>query len=140
LHVWTQSETRDYQGNLYQVRYEEQDAGANLLAAYTPSNGHSDGMVQLIPGESDELGIQVTSRVVADLHFQVQVKYRVINESREQTILLPKTFEVIFSDASNWHPYHVQNGHLLICFDNDPGGRKTRDHSRPIDGYDTKRG
>lgn len=114
LHVWTQSETRDYHSNLYQGRYEGQDVGARLLAVYTPSNGLIDGRVQLIPGESDELDIQVTSRVVADLHFQVQVNYRVINESREQTILLPKTFEVIFSNASNWHPYHIQNGHLII--------------------------
>ena len=114
LHVWTQSETRDYHSNLYQGRYEGQDVGARLLVVYTPSNGLIDGRVQLIPGESDELDIQVTSRVVADLHFQVQVNYRVINESREQSILLPKTFEVIFSNASNWHPYHLRNGHLII--------------------------
>jgi hypothetical protein len=114
MHVWIQSETRDYHSNLYQVRYEGQDAGAQLLAIYTPSNGLIDGRVQLIPGESDELDIQVTSRVVADLHFQVQVNYRVINESKEQTILLPKIFEIIFSNASNWHPYYIHNGHLIL--------------------------
>ena len=114
LHVWTQSETRDYHSNPSQVRYEGQDTGARLLAMYTPSNGLIDGRVQLIPGESDELDIQVTSLVVADLHFQLEVTYRVINESREQTIHLPMTFEVIFSNASNWHPYHLQNGHLIL--------------------------
>lgn len=114
LRVWTQGESQDYIGNIYQVSYDKQDAGANLLASYRPSNGNIDGMAQLIPGESDELDVQVTSQVVADLQFQVEVKYRVINESREQTLLLPNTFEVIFSDASNWSPYHMENGHLLI--------------------------
>jgi hypothetical protein len=113
LRVWTQSEARDYHSNPYEVSYGGQDAGASLLALYTPANGLLDSRVQLIPGESDELDIQITSRVVADLYFQVSVKYRVINESKEQTIILPRIFEVVFSNTSNWHPYSIQDGHLI---------------------------
>ncbi|SRR6266487_2214031 len=113
LNLWMKGETQDYHSNLYQVLYGGQETGARLLATYTPLNGALDSLVQLLPGESDELDIQVMSRVVADLHFQIQVRYRVINEEREQTITLPNLFEIIFSNASNWHPYHFLDGRLV---------------------------
>lgn len=113
LHVWVESETRDYHTNLYQVYYGGQDVGARLLAIYTPPSRSLQGHVQLIPGESDELDIQVMSRIVADLHFQVQIVYRVINEPRQQSITLSNVFEVIFSNKSDWYPYHLHEGHFV---------------------------
>lgn len=112
LQVWTENELRDYHSNLYQALYKGQEAGASLPASYVLHDGRTGGHVQLAPGESDELDIQVMSHIVADLHFQVQVTYRVINESQERKITLPDSFEIIFSDAKNWFPYHLQDGHL----------------------------
>jgi len=72
-----------------------------------------DGHVQLIPGESDELDVQVMSQVTTDLHFQIQIIYRVVNESQDHVITLPNLFEVIFSNVSNWYPYHLKNGRFV---------------------------
>jgi hypothetical protein len=110
LRVWTEGEPRDYRNNLFQALYRGEEAGARLLVVYL---SRPDGHVQLIPGESDELGVQVMSRVTADLHFQVQIIYRVVNESQDQVITLPNEFEVIFSNASNWYPYHLKNGRFV---------------------------
>lgn len=110
LRVWTEGEPRDYRNNLFQAFYRGEEAGARLLVVYL---SRPDGHVQLIPGESDELGVQVMSRVTADLHFQVQIIYRVVNESQDHVITLPNVFEVIFSNASNWFPYHLKNGRFV---------------------------
>jgi len=110
LNVWMQAPPLDYHSNLYQVVYKGETTGAVLPATYVlfPSLH-----VQLAPGESDTLDLQVDSKVAADLLFQVQITYRVFNESAMHILTLPNTFEVIFSDASNWHPYHLQDRHLV---------------------------
>jgi hypothetical protein len=113
LRVWTESEPRSFDSNLYQVTYRGQESGSHLLATYTPLSGIRGGNVQLLPGESDELDIQITSKAIADIQFQVQVTYRIINDSQEHHITLPNLFEVIFSSTSNWFPYYFQDGHLI---------------------------
>ena len=70
-------------------------------------------IVQLLPGEADQINLEVSSQKVIDLHFQVQITYRIANTLQLRTITLPKVFEIIFSDSPNWHPYHFQNGHLV---------------------------
>jgi hypothetical protein len=110
LRLWVDNnELRDYHSNPYQVTYRGENIGAVLTAAYVPQPIEH---IQLVPGESDELDIQVLSRVIIDLHFQVQVTYRVVNEPQLYKLMLPNIFEVIFSDASNWHPYYLIHGHL----------------------------
>jgi hypothetical protein len=110
LRVWVKDPLRVFQINPYGVTYIGGDAGTILPAIYVPIPMEH---VQLVPGESDELSIEILSRRIVDLHFQVQVTYRVANEEQQHTLTLPNLFEVIFSDASNWHPYRLQDGHLV---------------------------
>lgn len=111
LNVWINSPGLDYHSNPYQVMYKGQAVGTMLDAVYTPiPYAH----VQLAPGEADELDVQVVSGTIADLQFQVQITYRVSDESQLHTLTLPNVFEVVFSEVSNWHPYHLQDGHLVI--------------------------
>ncbi len=110
LRVWIENESRDYHSNLYQVKYRGQPAGTTLPATYTPL---AEAHVQLIPGEADELDVEVISNVVIELHFQIQIAYRVSNEAQPHLLTLPNVFEIIFSNASNWQPYHLQGGFLV---------------------------
>lgn len=71
------------------------------------------GHVLLGPNETDALDIQVDSREVVDLQFKIQITYRIINESQSPTLTLPDVFEVVFSDGSNWHPWHLDADHLV---------------------------
>jgi len=109
LNIWMQGYTRDYQNNLYQALYKGQPEGFVLRARPVPLSN----IVQLAPGETDTLGLDVASTITADLRFQVQITYRVLNESALQMLTLPTLFEVVFSDASNWHPY-LFDGRRLI--------------------------
>jgi hypothetical protein len=96
--------------NLYQVRYHGEDAGQVLVADYTTVPlGHP----QLVAGETDTLAIELSSSVRVDMRYRVRVTYRVVNDSAEHSLTVPGGFEVVFSDDTNWHPYHLQNGHLV---------------------------
>jgi hypothetical protein len=111
LNVWVNSPRQDYHSNPYLVIYNGQAVGTMLAAVYMPiPHAH----VQLAPGEADELDVQVVSETIANLQFQVQVTYRVSNESQLRTLILPNVFEVVFSDLYNWHPYHLQDGHFVV--------------------------
>lgn len=110
LNVWLKGPNGNYQVNPYLATYHGEGSGAVLPVTYT---AQQDGFVLLSPGEADELDIRLQSRVLADLRFQVQVTYRVSNESQEHTLTLPQTFEVIFTDVSNWHLYEFQSGRLV---------------------------
>lgn len=105
---------RTYQSNVYQVNYVRENSGLTLAATYLPNGYFQPGLyVQLLPGESDELDVQVNSKVSVDLKFRIQVTYRVFNETETHTLLLPNLFEAVFSRKSNWHPYKLQAGHLV---------------------------
>jgi ABC-type enterochelin transport system permease subunit len=110
LHVWIANNVSLYNNNLYRVTYRGQATNAVLAALYMTQ---PLSYVSLLPGETDELSLEVRSIVVADLHFQVQVTYHVIGQLPTYTLLLPTVFEIIFSDPANWHPYSLQNGHMV---------------------------
>jgi hypothetical protein len=108
--VWTRSPAVGYLTNFYQAAYRGEQKN-NVLPAKFVSQLY--GGIELAPGEADQLNIQVSSRVIADLRFRVQVTYRVSNESQLHVLLLPRVFEVVFSDNSNWHEYRLENGRFL---------------------------
>lgn len=110
LRVWVADNVTKYTNNLYRVTYRGQGAKAVLTALYV---AQQSGSVFLLPGETDELSLEVRSNFVVDLHFQVQVTYHLIGQLVTHTLTLPNIFEVIFSDPANWHPYQLQDGHLV---------------------------
>jgi hypothetical protein len=111
LNVWINSPGLDYHSNPYKVIYKGQAVGTTLAATYDASI--PDGYVQLAAGEADELDIQVVSPEIARLQFQVEVTYRVTNESQLHTLMLKNVFEVVFSDVSNWHAHYLKDGRLV---------------------------
>src|SRR6266568_2037897 len=110
LNIWTVGDVLEYNSNPYEVLYLGQGAGDTLPASNVkPPYAHQ----QLAPGESDELDLQIVSVRAVDLRFSVQITYRVTDEHQSYTLTLPKIFEVIFSNASNWHPFSLQqDGHF----------------------------
>ncbi len=95
LKVWTPGVSTTYIAYPYPVTYKGQTPG-QLLYAEPPQN------VILKPGETDQLSIQVISTVTAYLQFQVQISYQIANAATAPPLTLPQTFQVVFSDASNW--------------------------------------
>ena len=112
LRVVIENNVSTYNNNLYRVTYRGQEPGALLTALYMEQ---PLGVVSLVPGETDEISLEVRSTVVVGLHFQVQVTYHVIGELASHTLTLPNIFEIIFSDQTNWHPYQIQAGHLVVA-------------------------
>ncbi len=108
LRVWMKSATQNYAANPYQGTYAGEAQGADLATVYAGAvpNAH----VQLAPGESDELGIALTSRFEGDLRFQVKVGYRVSSEQEVRMLALPYTFGVVFSHSFKWQRYRLQAG------------------------------
>lgn len=101
----------EYQSNPYAAVYEGQAAGAIVPAQY--AGPVRVGHVQLAPGESDELSIQVDSRALVDLRFRVRIAYRVVTEGESRTLELPYLFEVVCSDDLNWQPFDFHDGRLV---------------------------
>ena len=112
LRVYIANNVTIYNNNLYRVTYRGQPTNAVLTALYEAQPLALDP-VSLLPGETDELSLEVRSTVVADLHFQVQVTYHVLGQLATPTLTLPNIFEVVFSDPANWHPYQFQAGHMV---------------------------
>ena len=110
LNVWTRNPAVGYLTNFYQVTYGGEQNNAILPATFV---SQLYGGIILAPGEADQLDIQISSRVIADLRFRIQVTYRVSNETQLHVLLLPRVFEVVFSDNSNWHEYRLENGRFL---------------------------
>jgi TIR domain len=111
LNVWLKGSPVVYQANPYQASYDRENAGGTLSAVYTPvPYAH----VQLAPDEADQLDIQVTSHVLVDFRFHIQLTYRLSQQSVLHTLTLPDTFEVVFSDTSNWNEYYLQKGHFVL--------------------------
>lgn len=110
LNVWSPGSILDYHAEPYLAAYGNQQPGNGVPASYVPVPG---AHVQLQPGGSDELDIQVMSRQPADIHFHLEITYRLANEAALHTLVLPNAFEVIFSNAANWHGYQIgTEGHL----------------------------
>jgi hypothetical protein len=111
LNVWTQPLPQPGASSTngtypYPVTYRGQTPG-QLLYAIPPVN------LILPPEEINQLSIQVMSIVTAHLQFQVQVFYRIGNANTSSMLTLPQTFQVVFSDTSNWQEYLLQNGSLV---------------------------
>lgn len=111
LYAWfDSSENRNYTNNLYQVTYDGEESGRFIPASYV--DREKVAPVQLLPGESDEITLEVNSHQVADVYFQVNIAYRIVNEAVVHTLTLAKVFEIAFSDKANWHPYMLKDGHF----------------------------
>ncbi len=110
LNVWNKSAPLEYNSAPFRVTYTGEPTGSELNSTYVPLPG---GQVQLTPGESQEIDLEVVSQVTVDLHFHIKVMYRVTNEDETHTLTLPGDFEVVFSDATNWHQYQLADGHLV---------------------------
>ena len=96
----------NYVSNLFQAFYEGEQSGGEPVEAEYQDQPET---VVLAPNEySDKIKIQVFSLQQADIQFRIQLVYRLSPSSEELSLLLPHTFEVIFSDGSNWHVY--ENG------------------------------
>src|SRR5207245_1213605 len=96
----------DYRTNLYDVSYDGQEMGSVIPGTYLPlTNAH----MQLAPGETDDIEVQMTSHVLADIKYRILVTYRVGNEAISHTLILPNIFEVIFSNISNWDVCQIRN-------------------------------
>jgi transcriptional regulator with XRE-family HTH domain len=111
LPVWETGTSLDYTSNPYVARYTGQAPGAALATSYA---GKVPGAhVQLQPGESDELTIQVSSSLPVHLRFQVLLSYRVASELQVRSLLLPGSLQVTFTDGLDWQPYRLQAGRLV---------------------------
>jgi hypothetical protein len=110
LNIWIPGSPLDYRTNPYLATYAGQPPSAALEAHYVTV---PDGKVQLRPGETDQLDIQLVSQVRADVRFHVEIVYKTAIDPVRYTLVLPQRFEVVFSDASNWHPYTpLEDGHF----------------------------
>jgi hypothetical protein len=111
LRVWLKGAPLEYTANPFSADYAGQQGNGVLAARY--AGPVPEGHVQLNPGESDELAIQVRSPSPVDLKFRVAITYRIANEDQLRRFTMPYVFEVVFSDALNWQPYTLQGGRLL---------------------------
>lgn len=62
--------------------------------------------VVLTSGEPDQIDAAVESLIPVDMYFRLQVTYHIATQG-QHTLILPQTFEVVFSNASNWHKYQL---------------------------------
>lgn len=111
LQVWVKGSSLNYTNNPFKLVYQGQPKGSVIAARY--AGQIEEGQVQLAPGEADEITIQLSSGLVADLTYRVQIVYRVMNEDQLRTLTLPYLMEAVFSDGLNWHPYELQGGHFV---------------------------
>lgn len=116
LRVWTPGVSTTYNAYPYPVTYQGQSLDElpnQLLYAVPPQNVILQPARNNHAGESNQLSIQVMSTVTAYLQFQIQVSYQIANAARVYTLILSQTFQVVFSDASNWQEYILKNGSLV---------------------------
>ncbi|MFL5589884.1 MAG: DUF4062 domain-containing protein [Ktedonobacteraceae bacterium] len=108
INVWTQGTSTTYNvAYPYPVPYDGQTFGQFLHAL--PSQ-----KVSLKPRESDPLSIQVSSKLMVSLHFQVQISYETTNPyTGIHTLTLPQIFQVVFLKVPYWHEYILQNGSFV---------------------------
>jgi len=110
LRAWFEGPKTTLTNNLYHGVYTGQEAGGEIPVTYV--SPIKLAKVSLVPGESDEITLEIFSHQVADIQFQVKITYRIANESDEHTLTLSNVFELAFSDKANWHPYILEDGHL----------------------------
>lgn len=113
LRIWTPGISTTYKTYPYPVTYQGlplDQLPDQLLYAAPPQNVILKPATKNHAGENNQLSVQVMSTVTAYLRFQIQVSYQVADAAKMYTLTLPQIFQVVFSDASNWQPYTLQNG------------------------------
>ncbi len=110
LYVLIQNPATLSDHNVYRAYYTGQDPNIRIFAKYdNPPNDY----VFLAFKETDEIiTLQIASLVEVFLSFRVAITYRVANEERSSTLVLPNVFQVIFTHKNNWYPYQMRNGHF----------------------------
>jgi hypothetical protein len=108
LNVWVNNPLQSFDVNRYSITYNGEGAGLALPARYVES---PNGYTILNPGESDQLDVEINSRVTVALRFEMQVTYHIATETKSHKLLLPQVFEVVFSD--HWHQYQLQGQHFV---------------------------
>lgn len=116
LRVWTSGVSTTYNTYPYPVTYQGQSLDQlpnQLLYAVPPQNVILGPARNSHSGESNQLSIQVMPTVTAYLWFQIQVSYQIGDAAKVYILTLPQIFQVVFSDASNWQEYILQNGSFV---------------------------
>jgi hypothetical protein len=109
LNIYATTALGNYQTNVYEARYDGAQPGSSLTTVYVT---HQGGGVELAPGESDELDVQIVSPIVVDLRFQIAVTYRFANQTPTHSFVFPMTFEVVFAPSTSWRSYELLGGRL----------------------------
>lgn len=112
LNIWTPGVSTTYDTYPYHVTYRGQSPDQlqnHLLYATPEQNVILQPATRNLPGERDQLSLQIMSTVTVDLQFDIQISYVIADASTVYTKILPQTFHVIFSDRSNWHEYVLQD-------------------------------
>src|SRR5258708_1247463 len=110
LRVYIKNLLVTYQTNPYLFVYDGQVPRQDIRDIYTTV---PYPRVQLLSGESDQLNIEINSHVAANIHFQLHITYHIANEAKDYTLIVPQTFEVVFSKLPNWYEYQFQQGHFI---------------------------
>jgi hypothetical protein len=102
LNVWNRGSPQ-YLNYPFVANYAGQAPGVTVPATFdTPV----PSILELASGEADTVGLQIAATSRADVRFSISVQYRIANEATiSPPVTLPGTFEVIFTDGSNWHQY-----------------------------------
>lgn len=107
LNVWHVDTSQIFHGQLYKVEYRGESPESELRAQYSAAPA---GFVQLAPDEADQMDIRLSANVPADVQFRIEILYHIANETQVHSLILSQSFEVAFSNSSNWHPYRLKNG------------------------------
>ena len=108
LNVWNAGADTDYNSDPYQAIYRGELASAKLIAFSTQTPATH---VLLREGESDEIDLQLTAKQVAAIQFHVEVTYSLSGgDFAQHTLSLPREYERVFADQTNWHLYQLQDG------------------------------
>lgn len=108
LNVLATNSTFSYPPPPFLAIYNGQDPGKTIVASSTST---PPSYIDLKPQETNQIGVQIISRVRADIKFHVTITYRIPGDMQPHYLSLTHDeVEVVFSDASNWHTYLLQDG------------------------------
>jgi hypothetical protein len=110
LNVWMKGAPLEYNSNPFLATYRTEKTGQTLTAFYAQSP-HTG--VQLRPGESDELDVEVRAEVSVHLSFRVQVTYRVSDQVESHSLTVPHLFDLDISSQDNWHLHQFEDGQFV---------------------------
>lgn len=108
VNAWRKGATWKLTNNPFGAQYLGQPAGSRVAAAFEgrPLLGH----VQLKPGESDTVTIEISSAASIDLTYRVLVTYRSLEQGDLHTFRVPDPVEVWFAGSVDWYEYVLSGG------------------------------